>query len=314
MKKLTFASRTVRWLMAGTLALVPLPSALALSFLPFEKVRVFYDTFMFDGTERTIGYMRPAVEVPNAPAILVLHFNLGSAPGMANLTEVAELVRDEGVWVILPQAPDLVWTHAPNQNTGNDDVAYLAALIDDSVARFNLDARRIYMTGYSQGGNMTVRMACDFPEKIAAGASVAATMRRQLANQCAPRVPTPMAFFHGTADDQVPYEPTLLNNLTPTLTGNAALSAPDAVRFWADVNGCGPTPVRTDLPSPIEDGTELFVDRFDDCTSGAAALYTIVNGGHNWPGALDFIPRVGLTTQNIRANREMWAFFQRFSR
>lgn len=297
-------------LIAG--GLVPSLAA-ALSFLPFERTRIFYDGFEFDGQQRSVAYIRPSQPGANAPAIVVLHFNLGAAPTMANLTEIAELVRDEKIWVILPQAPDLVWSHVPGKET-NDDVGYLAALIDDAVVRYNLDPRRIYMTGYSQGGNMAVRMACEFPEKIAAAAPVAATMRVSLAEQCAPRVPTPMVFFHGTADDQVPYEPSLLNNPLPILTGNDSLSAPDAAAFWAAINGCQGAPVRTDLPRPIEDQTSVYVERYQGCSRGGAALYTVVNGGHNWPGALDFIPRIGLTTQNLRANREMWAFFRQFSR
>jgi polyhydroxybutyrate depolymerase len=308
MKRSTVAARCL----AVCLCALPL-SAAALSFLPFENTRVFYDGFEFDGSLRSVAYIRPAQPRAHSPAIVVLHFNLGAAPAMANLTEIAELVRDENLWVILPQAPDLVWSHVPGQEE-NDDVGYLAALIDASVARFNLDPRRIYMTGYSQGGNMTLRMACDFPEKIAAGASVAATMRVSLAEQCAPRVATPMVFFQGTADDQVPYEPDLSNNTLPVLTGNDSLSAPEALAYWAAVNGCQGSPQRTDLPRLIEDQTSVYVERHADCSRGGAALYTIVNGGHNWPGALDFIPRIGLTTQNIRANREMWAFFRQFAR
>jgi polyhydroxybutyrate depolymerase len=301
-----------RSLGVAALALVPMTVS-ALSFLPFENTRVFYDGFEFNGSLRTVGYIRPAQPRANSPAIVVLHFNLGAAPAMANLTEIAELVRDENLWVILPQAPELVWSHVPGQEE-NDDVGYLAALIDAAVARFNLDARRIYMTGYSQGANMTIRMACDFPEKIAAGAAVAGTMRVSLAEQCAPRVATPMVFFHGTADDQVPYQPTLGNNALPILTGNDSLSAPGAAAYWAAINGCEGSPQRTDLPSPINDQTSVYVERYTACSRGGAALYTIVNGGHNWPGALDFVPRIGLTTQNLRANREMWAFFRQFAR
>lgn len=283
--------------------LCPLP-ALALSFLPFEQVRPFYSTVEFDGSQRTVGYLRPANPQPNPPAIIVLHFNIGTAASMANLTEIAELVRDEGTWVILPEAPGLTWAHTPAD--GDEDVNYLVAVIDDAVARYGIDASRIYMTGYSQGANMTVRMACDRPDKIAAGAIVAATMRKALERVCAPSQPTPMAFFNGTEDDQVPYNGGLLS---------VALSAPDAAAYWANVNGCPATPTRTALPDAVTDQTTVVLDRYEGCSSGGAvAFYTVQGGGHNWPGALDFIPRVGLTTQDIRANREMWEFFKRFSR
>lgn len=298
-----------RWRPLGWLLLIVgcLPAAAtALSFLPFEQVRPFYDSFRYDGSDRVVAYLRPTQPQPNAAAIFVLHFNLGNAASMANLTEVAELARDEGIWIIMPEAPGLTWSHDPNERGGDDDVGYLAALIDDSVARFGLDPRRIYMTGYSQGANMTVRMACDRPDKIAAGAVVAATMRKTLSRQCVPSVATPMVFFNGTEDDQVPYDGGLLQ---------VSLSAPEAVAFWADINGCAAAPEQTLLPDTVADQTRVRLDRYEGCASGGAVhFYTVQEGGHNWPGALDFIPRVGLTTQDIRANREMWNFFRRFAR
>ncbi len=296
--------RVLRWSLL-CVGLLPL-AAQALSFLPFEQVRPFYDSINYQGSERVVAYLRPTQPQPQPPALIVLPFNLGSSAAMANLTEVAELARDEGIWVIIPEAPGLTWSHDPNEFNPDDDVGYLVAVIDDAVARFGIDPRRIYMTGYSQGANMTVRMACDRPDKIAAGAVVAATMRKTLARQCAPAAPTPMVFFNGTEDDQVPYDGGLLE---------VALSAPEAAALWADVNGCPAVPERTSLPDTVQDQTRVVVDRYENCSSGGAVhLYTVEGGGHNWPGALDFIPRVGLTTQDIRANREMWTFFKRFAR
>lgn len=299
--------------LTAALALASL-SAQALSFLPWENTRVFYESFTHGGITRTVGFIAPANAGANAPAVVVLHFNLGTAPSMANLTEVGELARDFGAWVILPEAHDLTWSHSPNDTNPTDDVGYLAALIDDAVQRHRIDARRVYMTGYSQGGNMTVRFACERPEKIAAGAAVAATMRDALARQCAPSVSTPIAFFNGTADAQVPYGsgvPSLIRDLTFV----GSLPAQDAAKYWAEINQCTGDAVRSDLPTPVADGTRVFLDSYDNCPPNRGAqIYTIENGGHTWPGALDFVPVAGITTQNLRANRAMWQFFQRFSR
>ncbi|MES0875320.1 alpha/beta hydrolase family esterase [Sinimarinibacterium thermocellulolyticum] len=290
--------------------------ASALSFLPWENVRITYDDFTYaaDGVTRSVGILMPKHRAARAPAIVVLHFNLGSAPSMANLTEIGELARDEGVVILLPVAADGTWAHNPTEVGGNDDAGFLAAMIDEYVQRYDLDPKRIYMTGYSQGGNMTVRMACEYPEKIAAGASVAATMRKSLARQCAPSMPTPMVFFHGTDDEQVPYGPGI-PSLIRDLTGVGALGAQDAARYWAEVNGCSGDAVRQMLPAPIDDGTSIQLDRYENCPPNrGAALYSIIGGGHTWPGVLDFVPVAGITTQNLRANRAMWDFFKGFSR
>ncbi|MDP3858408.1 MAG: PHB depolymerase family esterase [Stagnimonas sp.] len=296
------------------IALVAAIPAQAVSFLPWEHTRAYYEAFEFGGITRSVGFLAPANPQGKVPAVLVLHYNLGPAATMANLTEVGEFARDHGAFVILPEANDLTWSHAPNETNPTDDVGYLNALIDSLVARYPIDPKRIYMTGYSQGGNMTVRFVCEHPEKIAAGAVIAATMRKSLERVCAPSVPTPMMFFNGTADDQVPYEVGLIS-LQRDLTGVGALTPPDAAKWWADANQCPGTTVRTNIPTTVEDGTSVYVDRYTDCPPNRGAeLYTVVEGGHNWPGSLDFVPRTGLTTQNIRANREMWRFFMEHSR
>lgn len=289
-------------------------AASAVSFLPWEQVRTFYESFEFGGITRTVGFMVPARPAANAPVVFVLHYNLGPAATMANLTEVGEFARDQGAFVILPEAHDLTWSHAPNDTDPTDDVGYLNALIDSVLARYPVDPKRVYMTGYSQGGNMTLRMACEHPEKIAAGAVIAATMRYSLQRECAPALPTPIAYFNGTADDQVAYAYGTVW-LQRYLTGVGALPAAEAAAFWAGINGCPGTTERSEFPTPILDGTSVYVDRYTGCPAGRGVdQYTVVEGGHNWPGSLDFVPRTGLTTQNIRANQEMWQFFGRFSR
>src|SRR5205814_1733454 len=40
-----------------------------------------------------------------------------------------------------------------------DDVAYLNAVIDDMEARYNVDKKRIFFTGHSNGGFMSHRLA-----------------------------------------------------------------------------------------------------------------------------------------------------------
>jgi polyhydroxybutyrate depolymerase len=37
-------------------------------------------------------------------------------------------------------------------------------------------------------------------------------------------------------------------------------------------------------------------------------LYSIIGGGHTWPGAIP-IPRLGLTTKQIDASSAIWDFF-----
>ncbi|MDP9141682.1 MAG: dienelactone hydrolase family protein [Pseudomonadota bacterium] len=305
--------RAIGAVLATLAAACSLPAA-ALSFLPWENTRISYQAFEFGGITRNIAIIAPANPQRNAPAVVVLHFNLGTGPSMSNLTEVGRLARDYGAYVILPEAADQTWAHVPGGTDTTDDVGFLSALITDYVGRYSIDAKRVYMTGYSQGGNMSLRFACEHPEQVAAIAPVAATMRNSLARECTTTVSTPVVFFNGTADKQVPYGPgipALIRDLT--LVGS--LGAQDAAKFWAEKNGCTGNAIRTDLPTPINDGTELYVDNYEACPENTGVTaYTIVEGGHTWPGALDFVPVAGITSQNLHANDAMWQFFERFTR
>ena len=49
-----------------------------------------------------------------------------------------------------------------------DDVTYLDAVIDDMSARYNVDSKRVYVTGHSNGGYMAHRYACDRASRVAA--------------------------------------------------------------------------------------------------------------------------------------------------
>jgi polyhydroxybutyrate depolymerase len=45
-----------------------------------------------------------------------------------------------------------------------DDVGFVGALIEELAKSFNLDARRVYAAGFSNGAIMAYRLACDLPE------------------------------------------------------------------------------------------------------------------------------------------------------
>jgi polyhydroxybutyrate depolymerase len=67
----------------------------------------------------------------------------------------------------------------------------------------NIDAKRIYATGISNGGFFSQRLACDLTDQIAAVASIAATMPETLPLVCKPSRPISVMFMHGSKDPLV---------------------------------------------------------------------------------------------------------------
>ena len=78
-----------------------------------------------------------------------------------------------------------------------DDVGFTRALLDDLAKVVNVDAKRVFATGISNGGIMCYRLASELSDRIAAIAPVSGTMGTLT---CNPKRPVSVIHFHGTED------------------------------------------------------------------------------------------------------------------
>lgn len=157
-----------------------------------------------------------------------------------------------------------------------DDSAYLLALIEQVQADYNVDPKRIYLAGHSNGGFMSYRMACDHADKIAAIASLAGATFADV-EDCDPSEPVSVLQIHGTADETIPY-------LGGNILGNDHPSAQTTVDTWAGYNECAATTVDTPAALDMDAnlvGAETSTEVFEDCPTGIdVELWTIDGGAH----------------------------------
>lgn len=303
-------------LMAGLACLFllgSLPAGAAL--VPYEKAKSLRETIQFGNFKRNTLYLYPATPPATPqPALVLLHYLDGTVEPMANLVAAGVLVREFGITVIMPEAFDGSWNQNPTAVNQINDVGFIDHVIEDAKPRFNIDPHRIYIAGYSNGGFMAVRYACAHPDKVAGVAAVSATIRRSLSTTCNPGMVLPVLMMHGTADEQIPYDGSSTTVTNPAF-GNDNLSAPAAAQFWANVNGCAGAPVETQIPDKVPDNTTISLQHYVNCAPGGATdFYTVNGGGHNWPGAIDALPQLGLTSQDLVATITIWNFLKQFSR
>jgi polyhydroxybutyrate depolymerase len=89
-------------------------------------------------------------------------------------------------------------------------------------------------------------------------------------------------------------------------------SVEGTIRLWAKHNDCPAEPVISSLPDKIDDGCTVKKTLYGPGREDVeVVLYTIVGGGHTWPGRRWSMPGLGATTRDISANDLMWEFFLR---
>ncbi|MEQ1684978.1 MAG: PHB depolymerase family esterase [Burkholderiaceae bacterium] len=243
-----------------------------------------------------------------APVVLLLHGGGGRAAGIERSTGGFSALADRhGFIAVYPESRRGHWDDGRETVTDHtDDVAFIATLLDTLAAEYAVDARRVYAAGISNGGMMSMRLACELSGRFAAIATVGANMPAALAASCGPARAVPVVIFSGTADSLMPYG----GGRVFGPVGGVVLSAPETAAFWASRNGTAPAPQPRALPD-TDPGDGTTTDLFE--FTGDVALYRINEGGHTWPGGTQYLPArfVGKVSRDFSANDTIHAFFAR---
>ncbi len=168
-----------------------------------------------------------------------------------------------------------------------DDVAYIKSVIDGMKSRYNVDARRVYLVGHSNGGFMSYRMAYEHSQDIAAIVSLAGASHS--GERDAPAHTVNILQIHGTADGTIAYQGgDIRDNRYPSATGS--------VQQWAAYNGCaanGKAREMRDLDASLP-GYETGVLKYEvGCRPGGSSeLWTISAGAHVPPLSDSFAEQV----------------------
>lgn len=246
--------------------------------------------------------MRPAA------VVLVFHGGGGNAEHAARVTGFSAQADRAGFLAVYPDGTGRLRKIGLTWNGGNccgyardrgvDDVGFVRAVIKDLHDVAVIDARRIYAAGLSNGAILSYRLACEASDVIAAVAAVAGT---QNVARCEPREPVSVIHFHGTADAHLPYEGGVGSK---SRTGVSYASVMDSIRFWVQHNGCSGA-------AAIEQFADIRRFAYEPCAAGTAVqLYTVLGGGHAWPGGQGPAWRDGdRPTTSIAATRIIWEFF-----
>lgn len=224
-------------------------------------------------------------DIPS-PLIVLLHGYSSSGAGQDSYMGFSKIADRYGFLLIAPDGnkeaggdENRFWNASPAccdfSGSDVDDSAYILSLINEVKSEYNVDPRRVYLIGHSNGGFMSYRAAYDHSDTIAAIASLAGA--NHVDQRAAPDNPVHILQIHGTDDGTIAYEGN-------DIEGNPYPSAIQSVTRWAEYNGCasdGAERELRDLEANIA-GHESSVLLFKQgCKAGGSSeLWTIDGGSH----------------------------------
>ncbi|HEX3999336.1 MAG TPA: PHB depolymerase family esterase [Pirellulales bacterium] len=249
------------------------------------------------------------------PVVLIFHGAFTNAAVTVGFTGMNKKADEAGFIAVYPNGTGLgdavlFWNAGQaipaKGKTPADDVAFVGKVLDDLTKVANVDPRRIYATGMSNGGMMCYRLAAEMSDRIAAIAPVAGTMA---IDNAAPKRAVPVVHFHGKADEIVHF-----GGITKDADRKwiKYKSVDETMKIWAKIDGCTAEPKVEKLPDSAHDGTSVTKTTYGSGNDGAeVVLYAIDGAGHTWPGHDPVVTFLGRSTKNIDADDLIWDFFRR---
>lgn len=252
---------------------------------------------MDDGWKREYLLRVPPGKARPRPVVIALHGGLNDMQYIRDSTGFDALADEKGFVTAYPNGFFGTWNAGGccwfARMAGIDDVGFLDRLIDTLVREGLADPRRIYLTGFSNGGGMAYRYACERSTRIAAIGVVSGS----LAVPCEPERPVSLIAVHGTADPSVPFGgggDQDWNNHVPFPPVQAVMD------FWRSIDRLPPLDrIVLDAASTVC-RTSLGAVR-----SSQVEFCTIFDGGHTWPDG---------TGKGVAASPLIWDFFTKHVR
>ncbi|MEZ5008705.1 MAG: T9SS type A sorting domain-containing protein [Chitinophagales bacterium] len=257
----------------------------------------------YDGVQRTfIQYVPSTYNGSVAVPVLFSLHGLGDVASNFSNVGFEQLAEVHNFIVITPQAVNAAgfgtaWNSGAGigplvLNGSIDDVGFISVLLDSTINHYNVDASRVYSTGFSMGSFMSNRLACELNDRIAAVASVAGAIGNAITGTCSPERSVPFCHFHGTADGTVSYS----NNTFGT-------NAEETVAFWEDNANCSGLPDSVAIADTKNDGITIKHYIYNNCDVDVE-FYKATGAGHVWLNA---------SQNDISYTQAIWEFLSRQS-
>ena len=306
-----YALATVAMLLGAALALGACAPLLGVRRLSTARpgTTTFHAVQVDGRTRHFLLHLPPGAAQRPVPLVLAFHGHGGNGAVLRASSRLDEAADALGFAVAYPDGTGPLGWVGLSWNVGTccgrakarrvDDLAFVDTLVATLRRLPAVDSTRIFAVGFSAGGMLALRLACERAAIFTAIADVAGAMPDM---PCAPSRPVSVLLLQGAADEELRFDLRTLVHLH----GHAfARSLEQTFRFWAGRAGCTADAV-------ARDSTPASVDeRAVGCANGRAVeLVTIARHPHAWPGGVAlwwFAPR---PAPHVDASHSVLEFFR----
>ncbi len=264
------------------------------------------DSFTFEHNGLTRNYLltTPQTIESQTPLVFVLHGYGGNAQQMTYLGW-EEIAENNNVIICYPNGTiDLLGNTHWNSNLytgdvfgipeGTDDHDFLVSLSNHIQTIYQLSSDCVFACGFSNGGFMSLSLACHESEHFKAVGSVGGLMSEYDYENCYPLQSTPIIQIHGTNDGTVNY----YNGVGFPLWGSEG--AESVMNLWEDILGTTQTTTELNINKSSVD----VIRKFMATDNSEFHHYRVNGGGHVWFGSSTFM---GQNSSEI-----LWDFFNSY--
>lgn len=275
------------------------------------------ESFSYEWGKRTVHLVEPNLppRVNGWPLVIVMGASNMAYEHGAQYLGFDRLVDTVGLVIAYPEPFKEQWAYYESNDPNHHPDIFL---MRDFLARIrkmkSIDASRIYLVGYSDGGTLSHRVLCGLSGEFAAATIVNGLPPSGYA--CPEAKPTPLMLINGDSDPLMPVDGGSASNLMHSV-GLEVDGLTQSVGMWARINGC-------------DQGKPTQLDDFDK-TDGTVAVLTehkckkadfihllVRGGGHAWPGGQikeqkirDVVAKnAGRGTNELDATSTIWSFFR----
>ena len=281
-------------------------------------------SFIIDNLKRTFVYHVPRKLNDKSKLMIVYHGSRLRAFMMQIFTghefdELADI--DENTIIASPQGYEKNWNDCrkqspyPAKQLNVDDVKFTEQIISFFKKEYQIDTTHIFAVGYSNGGQMVMKLAMQKPEWFKGFAVISANLPTESNNECVDtKRPVSLLLMNGTNDPINPYEggEVILDGQSL----GSVVSMEQNAQHWLNVSDCNSSEkVTVKFPQNkagdnITAIQETYASRTND---KQISIIKVINGGHVIPNRNFRIPikKLGEMNKDIDGPKVIWDFLMK---